>query len=84
MELYAALRSSALAKCQSSNSESKGYVAVWTNEALNLGCLWIKVVREAAKGQPQSRYEVITCTALFRRAWVCILLEKYECVSSRV
>lgn len=54
MELYAALRSSALAKCHSSNSESKGYVAVLTNEALNLGCLWIKAVRVEAKDQPQS------------------------------
>lgn len=35
MERYAALRSSALVKCQSSNSESKGYAALLTDGALN-------------------------------------------------
>lgn len=41
----AALRSSALVKCQSSNSESRGCVALLTTEALNSSFLCIKEAR---------------------------------------
>lgn len=75
MELYAALHSSALAKCQSSNSVSKGCVAVLTNEALNLDCLRIKVV--IVKGQHHNREKAELTVVTESLGVLCVfLLEK--------
>lgn len=73
------MRSSALVKCQSSNSESRGYVALLTNEALNFGFLCIKVARQrqlkanhhSAKGEgdqsEQPAFSVLLCAVCLKR-----------------